>query len=115
MYFFGVGECSVGNTPDYNSDYAMLSNRYGHHSAVVATGSGVSPGSGGSGGGGGEGEINSSATDQLHYPHLQNNGNGSAGSSVVNSGGPVSSGQLFHAHTIGHFTTPSATYIPGLA
>ena len=91
----------------------MLSNRY-HHSAVVATGSGVSPGSGGSGGGGGEGEINSSNADQLHYPHLQNNGSGSAGSSVVNSGS-VSSGQLFHAHTLGHFTTPSATYIPGLA
>ena len=93
----------------------MINNRY-HHSAVVATGSGTSPGSGGSGGGVGggvgEGEMNSS-TDQLHYPHLQNNGSGSAGSSVVSSGS-VSSGQLFHAHDIGHFTTPSATYIPGL-
>ena len=101
----GIGECdSTGGASgvnDFGGEYgSMLSqNRYTVNTSntppSVQTSTGVEMNVGGS-------SVDSHHHSSAHY--LQTNG----------AGATISSAQLFHPHAaIGHFSTPTATYIPG--
>lgn len=110
----------MGVVSDFSSEYTMLnsssSHRYQQHSGggVVivpssAGSSGVSPGGASS-----TGSIDQHHLHHAHYAsnNLQSNGGISSNASTP-TGSTISSGQLFHPHhAIGHFSSPSATYIP---